>query len=121
MVRVDHEADVSAADMRRLTFIREETRFELGVMHDRMDTLISAEAFLTIAFTMAMGNTGAAHAGPVFKLLAPLLSLIGLTLAGLAWHRHQLQDRSRVEHAAAGTHAEQSCPGAIVVAASAAA
>ena len=84
MMRVDDEANASPADIRRLTFIREETRFELGVMHDRINTLISAEAFLTIAFTMAMGNAGG-HAGPVFKMLAPLLSLIGLILAGLAW------------------------------------
>jgi hypothetical protein len=70
---------------RRLAFIREETRFEVGLLHDRINALISAEAFLTIAFTMAMSNTNARWGITFSVLVAPLLSLLGLILAVLAW------------------------------------
>jgi hypothetical protein len=76
---------VPVDDVRRLAFIREETRFEIGLLHDRINALISAEAFLTIAFTMAMSNSNA-HWGTTFTILVPpILSVVGLILAGLAW------------------------------------
>ena len=40
----------------QLAFIREETRFEIGLLHERVNALVGAEAFLTIAFTAAMSN-----------------------------------------------------------------
>jgi hypothetical protein len=47
--------------------------------------LISAEAFLTIAYTMAMSNSNA-HWGMAFSMLVPpILALVGLVLAVLAW------------------------------------
>ena len=71
--------------VRRLAFIREETRFEIGLLHDRINALISAEAFLTIAFTMAMSNSNA-HWGATFStLVPPILSVLGFVLAILAW------------------------------------
>ena len=69
----------------RFTFLREETRFEIGLLHDRINALISAEAFLTIAFTMAMSN-GNSRWGEVFiRTVPPVLSLVGLILAVFAW------------------------------------
>ena len=66
-------------------FIREETRFEIVLLHERINALIGAEAFLTIAYTAAMSN-GNAHWGTAFSaIVAPLLSIIGLLLAALAW------------------------------------
>ncbi len=79
------DVEIPVANVRRLAFIREETRFEIGLLHDRINALISAEAFLTIAFTMAMSNTNT-HWGTLFStLVAPILSLLGLILAALAW------------------------------------
>lgn len=70
-------------DAERLVFIREETRFEVGLLHDRINALISAEAFLTIAYTMAMTSD---HRGAIFSMLvAPMLAVVGLLLAVLAW------------------------------------
>ena len=71
--------------VQRLKFIREETRFEIGLLHDRINALISAEAFLTIAFTMAISNTNARWGSTFSILVAPMLSSVGLTLAVLAW------------------------------------
>lgn len=48
-----------AADGRRLVVVRDETRFELALLHDRVNALLAAEAFLTIAFTAAMSNGAA--------------------------------------------------------------
>jgi hypothetical protein len=68
----------------RLASIRAELRFELGLLHDRVNALLAAEAFLTIAYTAAMSN--AAPWGPSFSaLVAPILSGLGLLLALLAW------------------------------------
>lgn len=72
-------------DARRLAFIREETRFEIGLLHDRVNALISAEAFLAIAFTMAMSSTGAPWGALFSMFVAPTLSFVGLLLAVLAW------------------------------------
>jgi hypothetical protein len=78
-------SDIALDGPRRLSFIREETRFEIGLLHDRVNALIGAEAFLTIAFATAMGNTNEFW-GPLFAfLVAPTLSLTGLILAILAW------------------------------------
>lgn len=63
-----------------MAFIRDETRFEIGLLHDRVNALIAAEAFLTIAFTAAM-STGA----PWGAVVSPILSVLGLLLALLAW------------------------------------
>lgn len=72
-------------DVRRLAFIREETRFEIALLHERVNALIGAEAFLTIAFTAAMSNTNARWGLAFSVLVAPLLSVVGLLLAVLAW------------------------------------
>ena len=71
--------------IRRLEFIREETRFEIGLLHDRINALISAEAFLTISFTMAMNSTSTGWGPTLSTVVAPMLSLVGLLLAALAW------------------------------------
>jgi hypothetical protein len=59
-------------------------RFEISVFHDRINALISAEAFLLISFTMALNYAGAGLAGKFFWI-TPALSAIGFTLAVLAW------------------------------------
>ena len=59
----DHRGSISA--------IREEMRFEIGVFHERINALISAEAFLLISFTMALAYDGhGAH--PIFFWISPL-------------------------------------------------
>jgi hypothetical protein len=63
---------------RSISLIREEMRFELDILHNRINALISAEAFLTIAFTMALGNNAT-------ERVALILSSVGLMLALLAW------------------------------------
>ncbi len=78
-------SDMQVDDVRRLAFIREETRFEIGLLHDRINALISAEAFLTISFTMAMGSTNARWGSAFPVIVAPMLSLLGLALAMLSW------------------------------------
>jgi len=50
-------------DAERLGFVRAELRFELTLLHDRVNALLTAEAFLTIAYTAAMSN-GARGDGP---------------------------------------------------------
>lgn len=79
------EALASAADYpARVSAIREEMRFEFGVFHERINALISAEAFLLISFTMALAY--AVHgASTSFFWMGPTLAAIGLTLAALAW------------------------------------
>jgi hypothetical protein len=70
-------------DAERLTLIRAELRFELGLLHDRVNALLAAEAFLTIAYTAAMSNS-ASWSRPFAMVVAPTLSLLGLLLALLA-------------------------------------
>ena len=36
--------------------MRVETRSELGLLHERVNALLAAEAFLTIAYTAAMSS-----------------------------------------------------------------
>ncbi len=79
------ESDILVDVTQRFTFLREETRFEINLLHDRINALISAEAFLTIAFTMAMSNSNS-HFGETFtRTVPPVLSLVGLILAVFAW------------------------------------
>jgi hypothetical protein len=77
----DRRADVHAE---RARAIREEMKFEVGIMHDRINTLVSAEAFLTISFTMSLTYVNDPWSGRFFWI-APLLALIGFLLAVLAW------------------------------------
>lgn len=70
---------------RHLSLIKEEMRFEVSVLHDRVNTLIASEAFLAIFFTMALVNSDAHPGGSLLDVIAPILSLIGLILAVLAW------------------------------------
>jgi len=72
-----------AADAERLALVREETRFEIGLLHDRVNALLAAEAFLTIAFTAAMSN-GADWGRGFAAVAAPVLALLGLLLALLS-------------------------------------
>ncbi len=78
----DHEFE---DEIRRLIFIREETRFEVGLLHDRINALIGAEAFLTIAFTMALGAPRQPTGIAIATVIPPILSIVGLTLAIIAW------------------------------------
>ncbi len=79
------EVPASSDDhLRRISAIREEMRFETGVFHDRINALISAEAFLLISFTMALAYAGHG-AGTPFSWISPTLSVIGFALAVLAW------------------------------------
>ncbi len=71
------------ADEARLVAVRDETRFELGLLHDRVNAVLAAEAFLTIAYTAAMSN-GAAWGRHFAAVAAPVLAMLGLLLAALA-------------------------------------
>ncbi len=70
---------------RRLALIRDETRFEVGTIHDRVNALIGAESFLMIAFVLTIVNSDGHWTEKYFALLAPLLSTVGFVLAALAW------------------------------------
>ena len=82
---MNEASDIPDADIRRLAFIREETRFEIVLLHERVNALIGAEAFLTIAFTAAMSNTNARWGMAFSIVVAPMLSVVGLILAVLSW------------------------------------
>ena len=59
-------------------------RFEIGVFHDRINALISAEAFLLISFTVALTyDSHGVHS--IFFWISPILSTVGFALAALAW------------------------------------
>lgn len=79
------QANPDAEHERRLSLIREETRFEVGTIHDRVNALIGAESFLMIAFILTVVNSDAHWSAKYFALLAPMLSTVGFLLAGLAW------------------------------------
>lgn len=68
----------------RLAFIRAQLRFEIGLLHDRVNALVGAEAFLTISYTAAMSN-GARWGAAFSAIVAPILAVLGLLLALLAW------------------------------------
>ena len=72
------------AHARRVQAIREEMKFELGVLHDRINALVSAEAFLIISFTMSLAYSNDRWSSRFF-LIAPVLASIGFLLAVLAW------------------------------------
>ncbi len=72
----DHQA--------RIAVIRDEMRFEIGVFHERINALISAEAFLLISFTMALAYAGPGS-GAALRWISPTLAAVGFTLAALAW------------------------------------
>ena len=77
-------AELPEEHVRRLAFVREEMRFEIGILHDRINALLSAEAFLLISFTMSLVYA-TDHSNQKFFLVPPMLSLIGFMLAVLAW------------------------------------
>lgn len=69
---------------KRVLAIREEMKFEIGILHDRINSLVSAEAFLIISFTMSLAYSNDRWSSRFFWI-APLLASIGLLLAVLAW------------------------------------
>ena len=81
MAERDGDPDLHA---RQVQAIRDEMKFEVGILHDRVNALVSAEAFLIISFTMSLAYAGEGPSGRFF-LVAPLLAAIGFVLAMLAW------------------------------------
>lgn len=81
MAAHDGEPDFHA---KQVLAIREEMKFEIGILHDRVNALVSAEAFLIISFTMSLAYAGDRWSGRFFWV-APLLALVGFLLAVLAW------------------------------------
>lgn len=69
---------------KRVLDIREEMKFEVGILHERINSLVSAEAFLIISFTMSLAYSNEGWLGRFF-LITPLLASIGFLLAVLAW------------------------------------
>lgn len=67
-----------------LSTTRTELHIELGLLHDRINALLAAEAFLTIAYTAAMGN-GTPWGAHFAAIVGPVLAVLGLMLALLAW------------------------------------
>lgn len=91
--------------------MRQETRFEIGLLHDRVNALVTAEAFLTIAYTAAMSN--GAPWGATFSMVAsPVLSVLGLALALLACHGHPRDRQPDPDVDAAPSRAARRPPGA---------
>lgn len=77
--------------------IRADLRFEIGLLHDRVNALLTAEAFLTIAYTASMSN--GARWGPSFAaVVGPVLAILGLVLALLAWPGVAATARLILEH-----------------------
>ena len=70
---------MAQSDAEQLAGTRDEVRFELRLLHERVGALLAAEAFLTIAYTAVQG------AGGLRAVVAPVLSVLGLLLALLAW------------------------------------
>ena len=77
-------SDLPNNHSKRLATIRDEMRLEIGVFHDRINALISAEAFLLISFTMALTYSNSGWGGKLFWI-SPILSVVGFVLAILAW------------------------------------
>ena len=78
------DVDEANGSSRRVDIIRREMNFELGILHDRINTLISFEAFLLICFTMSLTYAGGSWAGKFFWI-APSLSMVGIVIPILAW------------------------------------
>lgn len=74
----------SATASTDLLVMRDETRFEISLLHDRVNALMTAEAFLTIAYTAAMSN-GTEWGARFSAIASPILAVLGLVLALLAW------------------------------------
>ena len=114
------------SDAEHLALIQAEIRFELDLLHQRVNALLAAEAFLTIAYTAAMSN-GAAWGLAFARVAAPVLSGLGLILALLvipgvaATVRIVLSQTARKEqvllrlpgHARAGFHGVAGGPSAL--------
>lgn len=81
MMVQDGEADIHA---KQVLAIRDEMKFEIGILHDRINALVSTEAFLIISFTMSLAYSGDRWSSRFFWI-APVLSLVGFLLAVLAW------------------------------------
>lgn len=73
----------ASAEEAELVAVRDETRFELGLLHERVNALLATEAFLVIAYTAAMSN-GAPWGRAFASVAGPLLAVLGLLLAVLA-------------------------------------
>src|ERR1700709_1497847 len=69
-----------SSDNERLSLVRAEIQSELELLHQRVNALLAAEAFLTIAYTAAMSH-GAAWGRPFAAVAAPVLAILGLLLA----------------------------------------
>ena len=76
--------DLGEDHRKKIAAIREEMRLEIGVFHDRVNALISAEAFLLISFTMALAYADPRFGASLFWI-SPTLAVIGFILAALAW------------------------------------
>lgn len=68
------------SDRDLLDLVRAEIRFELDLLHGRVNAFLAGEAFLTIAYTAAMSN-GTPWGHRFAAVCAPLLALLGLALA----------------------------------------
>lgn len=66
--------------MQQIAAIREETSFEITLLHERVNALLAATTFLTIAYTATRGSSG-----DWVALVGPVLAGFGLLLALLAW------------------------------------
>ena len=62
----------------QLAFIRQETRFEIGLLHERVNALVAAEAFLTIAFTAVSSIERLASSKFGFPLVMSIPRTVGL-------------------------------------------
>ena len=79
----DREAVTPESVMRRLELVRAETRAEIGLLHDRVNALLTAESFLTVGYAVTMSN-GTAWGKPFAVIVAPVLAVLGLLLAVFA-------------------------------------
>jgi hypothetical protein len=112
-------------DAALLAAVRQETLAELGLLHARVNALLAAEAFLTIAYTAAMsdaapwGRTFAAVAAPVLAVLGLLLAVLTLpavaTTTRIVLAQTALQDElfARLGATAAGYHGGAGRPRAL--------
>ena len=74
--------DLPEQAVRRISFVRDEMRFQIGILHDRINSLISFEAFLSISFTMSLAYV---HANDKTYLISFVLASLGFILAVVAW------------------------------------
>lgn len=74
---------VSPADL--LLHIRTEIRFETGLASERLNSFISSQSFLVIAYASSMASSNARWEQVFTILIPPFLALLGLALSVLAW------------------------------------